>query len=906
MAKTDFEADKMNSPIRTILVVLICLAGMGVSLLLFRRDFHTTQQQLEEKPVGTVYWINKSVQRLSSGRLQWERLERYSPVYNGDVISSAVFSDAKIRFTDGETLGLSENTTVLVKYTTGGASGFELRKGEIQVESDRYNLEIALAENTNGAAPTATPLKVNLNPRTSATIKFLDTITVKLLQGSGTFSTGSEFRNLSEGQAVKTGKDSFSPVILPVIMLSPRTETRLLRSTPGKGPVKFTWKTDNPEVILEIAGTKDFLDLTGSWYLKNTDSTEIELPEGTFYWKISLPANPKDVDSGKLDIAAVTPPKALFPANRSEETILSTKPELRFSWSVPEEAEAVLLEVADNYDMTRPRLRQLVRKTSGGGGSYVSSGIEPGNWYWRVYPVYPGGVTEGDSLSSELGAAQGYWRLKPANADIIADDLPSAVNAFSVIQTKEAPSRVNKSNNTLVRNVEPGTIPRLVFPPDNYTLETSRSPDLVFSWISPLAFNARFQIADRSDFAGPLIVDEAVCGSSIQSPFLKPGIYYWRVSGASPQGAGSTSPVRLSIIPSLAAPVLEFPRENERVRIEEGKAVNFSWARAGYENFYVFTLYLEGRAQPLSEISSLQNNSVMVYFDPATTGQFRWTVQGFKSPTETSTGRAGLISEGIFTIVSQSTSARSNGVAWTIPRIVNIQTRSGAVQSPITLVSPSSGITVPGLQALRTPLEARWTTNEPLKNVQLIVSQLQDPSSDPRAIVKYAGTSSVKFPSLSEGIWYWIIRGDTSDGRGATPGDPFWLKVLPIPLLPAFKPDQPKDNGIIDIVQLTRDRNITFRWEPVDGANAYIFSLFREQNPPALLFSSAPENVNSYVLDNLSILNEGGYLWQVEAVYQNNNGVIEQRGKIEQHRFAIMIQKSTDLQTHTQGTMYGH
>jgi len=359
------------------------------------------------------------------------------------------------------------------------------------------------------------------------------------------------------------------------------------------------------------------------------------------------------------------------------------------------------------------------------------------------------------------------------------------------------------------------------------------------------------------------------------------------------------------IIPALEAPKLAFPRENERLRIEEGKAVIFTWEREGYENYYLFRLFLEGRPQPLSEVSSLQNNSVMVYFDPSTTGQFRWTVQGIKSPTDTSSGRNGLIAESSFTIVSQTPSARSDQSSWTIPRVVNIQTRSGEVHSPITLVSPASGINVAGIQALRSPLEARWTTEEPLKNAQLIVSQTQDPSSDPRAVVKDAGTRPVTFPPLSEGIWYWIIRGDTNDERGATPGDPFWFKVLPIPLLPAFRPIQPQDDVVIGIVQLTRDKMISFRWNPVEGANAYIFSLFRETDPPTLLITAPPDAVYIYDLQNLSILNQGNYLWQVEAVYLNESGVIEQRGKIEQHRFTIDIQHSSDFQTRSQGTMYG-
>ncbi|MCL2127229.1 MAG: hypothetical protein FWH38_03150, partial [Treponema sp.] len=284
---------------------------------------------------------------------------------------------------------------------------------------------------------------------------------------------------------------------------------------------------------------------------------------------------------------------------------------------------------------------------------------------------------------------------------------------------------------------------------------------------------------------------------------------------------------------------------------------------------------------------------------------FYWTVQGFSMPTEISSGRNGLIARNRFSITPQGGASLGDLYSWTVPRIANIQTYSGELFSPITLVSPASGINIPGIQALRSPPLARWTTEEPLRNVQLIISRSSDPASDPRAIVMEARGATVSFPSLDEGIWYWIICGDTSDTRGATPREPFWINVLPVPLLPASRPIQPENNAVIDLAQLTRDRKITFSWSEVPAASAYIFSLFQDGNPPTLLFTLSPEMVFSYDLENLSILNDGNYLWQVEAVYRNNSGVIEQRGRIERHPFTIEIQRSANLQTHSQGTLYG-
>ena len=968
----------LNSPVLNILLVVICVLGMGGSLRFFQLDMKKTNQQLDEKPVGTVYWAENTVQCLSSRYQQWNRLERYSSVYDGDVISTAAFSEAKINFVNGENLELSENTSVQIKYKEEIPT-VEFRGGEIDVRTDRSGLLISLAgtgearqEQGEGQVE-ASAVKVNLDPRSSASMKALDDTTFKLYQGSGTISSGGESRELNGRNAFKIWSDGQFLTDLPIMILSPGNGARILRSKPGKAPVQFLWQklASMPDsgVWLEIAETKDFANPTGSWYSENDDSMEIDLPEGTYFWKAYVYQSLDEVDSGRLEIVYTPGPGALSPSNGSVQTYQAGKQDLRFSWAVPEEAEAVLLEVAANPDMTRPRIRQLIRRTKGGYGSFVSSELGTGQWYWRVYPVYPGGISEGDIFSSSSGAGQGFWRVRPINADILAEDVPSPINSFTLVEASEKP---NLTNTPLVDVVQGDSL-RLVFPLDNYTLEASRTPDLFFSWKNPLSYNAKLQISERSDFSSSLVAEEDAVGSSIQGLFLRPGTYYWRITG----NGGSSLPTRLVVEPALAAPKLESPRDNERLRLEETNAVNFTWERMNYANYYVFRLFLEGRDTPLTEISSLQNNMVLVYFDPKTAGRFRWTVQGFSSPTDVSSGRNGLIAQGHFIISPQTGSNQSGQIIWTNPRITNIQTFEGSVHSPVTLVAPAAGTNIPGTQALRSPIEARWTTEEPLTNVQLIVSRTSDPLTDPRAIVKDAGASSATFPSLSEGIWYWIVRGDTSDGRGATAGDSRWLNVLPIPLLPAPGAIQPEDQSVIGIAQLTQDRNITFRWNEVEGANSYIFSLFRApaedaaatvsnapadtaadtvsggisdassdnasdtssddasdnvsdassddtsvsasdagtsgeaaagndtRNPPILLVTAAPGPELSYVLKDLAILNQGKYLWQVEAIYQNNIGTIEQRGKIELHPFTIEIQRSSGFQTQSQGTMYG-
>ena len=901
MAKTGRQKKlKIVTPvslIRNISVAAVCVLGICGSLIFYRNDLNSTIQKLEEKPIGTVHRTQNTGQRLSSGHVQWERLEKFSPVYNGDLINTAPFSEVFIGFNNGETLELSENSAVQISLNENGNPGIELLKGAIHVQSGRENLAITPAANNENR----NTRKIELGSRTSASISSPDNLAVKIFQGSGILFLDNDSHSIYSGQAFNALNNI--PEEMPALMLTPRDGARILKTSDIPEPVRFQWRHSmgsEAAFLLEFSQNRNFSLITKALNIENKDYAEVDLAEGTWYWRLFL--NETEADSGRLEILNNSGPRALSPANGSTETLYAGNSGLQFFWIVPEEAEAVLLEVADNPEMSRPRIRQLVKKTGGGYGSHISAEIGAGQWYWRVHPVFSGGISEGDNILSRISGNHGYWRVRPVNSDIMADDRPSPVNSFKVVSSTEPQAVKTAAGFT---NAIPGYSPQVVFPPDSYVLEANRTPDIIFSWRNPLLYRARFQIAERSDFAGTLIVDEWVSGSSIRGIHLDPGAYYWRVTGTGPAGSGESRPVRLVVERSLAMPKLGVPLEDAVLRMADNRTVTFSWQKENYADYYSYRLFLAGRTSPLTEISFLENTSLQVSFDPNTSGDFYWTVQGFTSATESRSVRGGLMAQNTFSVVPRTVIV-SSGIVWSIPRIENIEFKQGEVQAPITLVSPVTGTTISGITALRSPPIARWNINEPIQNAQLIISSTTNPSADPRAIVLDAGAgTTARFPQLPEGTWYWIIRGDTIDRRGATPGEIFWIKVLPIPQLPAPVIIQPEQDSVIGIEQLTRDRQIIFRWEEVEGADAYVFSLYREAAPPVRLVNTDPDPRLGFIFDDLLRLNEGDYYWQVEAVSKNDRGQIEQRGITETHNFKIEIQRSEGFQTQTQGTLYG-
>jgi len=106
---------------------------------------------------------------------------------------------------------------------------------------------------------------------------------------------------------------------------------------------------------------------------------------------------------------------------------------------------------------------------------------------------------------------------------------------------------------------------------------------------------------------------------------------------------------------------------------------------------------------------------------------------------------------------------------------------------------------------------------------------------------------------------------------------------------------------------LHNERQINFRWSPVIGANAYIFTLFQETSTGRRqLIRTAPGNNTAYVLSNISMLDLGTFIWQVEAVLMEPDGTIGRRGLAGENSFIVDITLPGPVRLEEPGILYGN
>jgi hypothetical protein len=920
-----------SSRVKDALLYIVCIAGIVISLNLFRLDLYKAMTRLSDQPVGIITFKYKAAQRRFVDRVLWDRLRRESPVYNGDLIRTADLSEATITFADGAVLDLAENSLIQLHAEAGGAR-IDIGGGEVSAAASQGALVLVSGDSR---------VAVDAGAVVSAGVDGGDFL-FRVVEGNAAYTANGETQTAAAGEAFALGGGTGPRAIRGAAVLSPRPSARFLYPGEGKLAVPFRWNRINldPEdlIRLEIAEDRGFTrvvfreDLAG-------DTALAELEGGSWFWRLSAAGadGASAPNAYSLKIVSAPAPALIAPAEGQRYQFRVKKPVVRFQWRGIPEASSYVLEAANSPAMANPALVKEVRGTS-----LYSSELGPGTWYWRVRPVfsadYEGTAGEGIAASfvivqsGALGSpvlqhpldrgivniAAGQrdlhfsWRNEPearsytirisANQDLSDPLIDETVRDniyvyrigeniiktgqyyWGVLQTDEegTPSALSPARSFSA--IEGEIIQRTVFPPDGYTVAAAMMPDIRFTWKTNVPVQTRFQISDRTDFSR-LTLDETVGGEIFQGRILPEGVWYWRIQARGSGGAVfETAPKSFTVAPPLPAPGLLEPGPDGRVLLQEGEAVRFSWGASPGAEYYQFKLYhMESGNRPIYENNLVEGTSQSLFMADYPEGRYSWAVQGFASESSRSTRRTGLLAGGDF-----------------IARRLH----------PVSLDYPNHGETVEGLRAYLEPGTVRWSSLDAVSTSRFILSRSQDLSGPSEAVINDP-PPTIALPRLREGNYYWTVRAETADGFDISARAPRLLRVLPILPLPEAANRVPRNGTVITGADLRRNRNIVFSWDAVPGATSYLFALEHEGTGKAIV----PERLftgTSFVLEDLTLLDVGTFFWRVEAVLteqvrerREDTGEIIQRGEVGENRFGIEFIPPDMPDLRRPGILYG-
>jgi hypothetical protein len=219
-----------------------------------------------------------------------------------------------------------------------------------------------------------------------------------------------------------------------------------------------------------------------------------------------------------------------------------------------------------------------------------------------------------------------------------------------------------------------------------------------------------------------------------------------------------------------------------------------------------------------------------------------------------------------------------------------------AAFAEVRLLAPANGTSLTGLTALRNQTIFSWEYKGQAARSRFVLSRNSNPLQGRSQVERTNPGSTVSLNRLEEGDWYWTVEIVTPEGRVIRADKARHLRVLPIPILPVPGNRRPSNGHRIGKEELEAQRNITFSWSAVQGANAYIVTLYQETDGRRRKITGTDQPVSrtSWTLTNLSVLDRGSFIWQVEAV-NTAGGRIDQRGRLGENTFSIDIPRPDQM-----------
>jgi hypothetical protein len=411
-------------------------------------------------------------------------------------------------------------------------------------------------------------------------------------------------------------------------------------------------------------------------------------------------------------------------------------------------------------------------------------------------------------------------------------------------------------------------------------LEAQRQPPRVQWSSTERVAKSRFVLSQNANpLTGRAIMNVTNPARSITLPKLSAGIYFWTIQAETPEGfdISPPKPASFRVLPVMAPPIsLDTPSEGTVFAGLDAfrRPGILQWSSE--EPVGSSRLILSRNSKPPAGeiILDLYDPSTGITLPPLTEGIYYWTISA-KTP------------DGFD--ISAANPAGFTVLPITLPRV--------------SLDFPAMGTAYTALDSQRQAITVRWSSVETVGSSRFIVSQTPDPPEGEAILDLMNPAVSITLPPLTEGNYYWTIQAKTPEGFDISASGPGSFRVLPAPLLPVPSAMMPRDRYRL---QIQRPGPINFSWEPVPGANGYIFTLFKDTDQETPLIRTEALTGTGYSIKDLASLDGEDFIWHVEALHITAGGVIEQHGNTRPYRLSIEIPQPAKPILGDKGTLYGN
>lgn len=926
-------------------MVSACLSVAGYFSYTFWKDLNSSASRSDKEKIAVITFKNRIAQRKFEDRVVWERIDKSTPLYNGDLVRTSDLAEAVITFNDNSQIDLFENTMIQVYYSDTEGIKINVDNGNLQLDTSttgKVAMKFDDGSVVNVQSGTSLAAKTSVSGDNISGKKDKSSaraVEVKSGAATVTTETGST-AELKTGETVSvqgTGEIKKQPVTVTSIP----PEMRVLNVEGGKVPVKLEWNLaekevlDDVPVVVQTSKTKDFTTVLSEVTVPAGTSTigdsTLNVTDGVVYWRVFPKNRVEEASIGKISVESSSPVKMISPVESASFSYKARAPEINFRWSGADYAEKFLLAVSASPDMTDPVYTAVTENHN-----LKVDSLGNGDWWWQITPYY--------SMNSIGYAGE------------------SSIASFSILRNDQ---------------VRP---PALSVPNEHSVVTYKETPSVNLIWKSDVK-DATYQVVVASDPEfNDVIYTKNTKATKVAAKLPEDaGELYWKVIRNSNETADVTpqSEVRSftleKYVPEKAR--LLYPPEVYSVELSKLTNTQFAWKLAD-EDFGKKSVIQVSATRDFDSMQIERTVDKPLYDSMMLpVGQWWWRIgavdsngnlgsfteprkidvlQELAAPSfaklkenqEVQVSKNGPViiywvdvpgadyyNVRVFdlknNLVAENPQAYGNSCQFNLPdqkytcriQAVCEQTdgsplRTGPITTidfsvrtptPVRLTGPVNSSKLDGLAALRKPVTFTWKDGSDKPASYEFVLKKRQADGSLRTVERTNTTKlSYSMNRLTTGDYTWQIMAKTKEGVPINSAEtPF--TITPVQTLPKAQLTSPSANFVMDSNFLRKNRTINFEWKPVPGATEYSFVLYKKERGGRYSTVYAEKGIKGTKLKfkKLNTLDVGGFTWNVTAFCYAKDGYEEQRSVVASGDFEISFKAPAKIETVKPGRMYG-
>ncbi len=416
--------------------------------------------------------------------------------------------------------------------------------------------------------------------------------------------------------------------------------------------------------------------------------------------------------------------------------------------------------------------------------------------------------------------------------------------------------------------------PELITPANEYKYSyRTRNPSVRLIWSeSPYATSYQLDISKRQDLKQPVISQRSATSTSIIST-LGAGTYYWRVTPfytVNRTGLAAPSAVQQFTIEKraeLPVPQLLSPAQNGSLDItQEVGASHFSWKSENEAAKYRIKIYKEGRASnPLIQ-ELTEKNYLEVVPSQVGLGEGKWLWS-------------------VSQIDDEGNESKASEERMFYARKGQLFVRS---------IEPPEGYKVGNTFAA--DMKFTWKKNLP-EDFESVVQVSKNSNFDNLVYTTKAIGNSASSISFPEGRYYWRIHSKSEMGMVINT-QPKSFEVLP-------QLDAPRVAAPLGRAVVHPGVPYEFKWNPVDGADFYKLTVYRQSDGRIVLEDNLYEpGTTVEMFDSEEWTDRAMFKYELQARANAVEGKSSRRnGRLAEGQFLVVKIKPVDLLRPTRGAV---